>query len=90
MLCILFGLPLILIFIISGKSSLVMIFVFKVSVPYLVALFGLFGPAVFFSIKLRLANPDIYMGYASTNQNPSSSELDSVRLKVPSNDNVKV
>jgi membrane-associated phospholipid phosphatase len=90
MLCILFGLPLILIFIISGKSSLVMIFVFKVSVPYLVALFGLFGPAVFFSIKLRLANPDIYMGYASTNQNPSSSELDSVRLKVPSNNNVKV
>lgn len=71
--CILFGLPLLLIFLISGKSSLVVIFIFKVSVPYLLALFGLFGPAIYLSIKFKLANPEIYLIHVGeSNRNPSS------------------
>ncbi len=72
LICILFGLPLILIFLISGKSSLAVIFIFKVSLPYLFGLFGLFGPAIYLSIKFKISNQEIYSVHLETNRNPPS------------------
>jgi membrane-associated phospholipid phosphatase len=87
LICILFGLPLILIFVISGKSSLVVIFIFKVSVPYLLALFGLFGSAIYLSIKFKFANPEIYSIHVETHRNPPS-EIGLVNQKNNQNEDI--
>jgi len=57
---ILFVCPIILSQIISGNSTLIVIFIFKVTVPYLFGLFGLFGLAIHVIIITKNANEAIY------------------------------
>jgi len=52
-----FASPLLATLLISGKTDLLFIFIFKVSLPYLLACFGIYGLNVYFSIKLKIANP---------------------------------
>jgi membrane-associated phospholipid phosphatase len=75
LLCILFGSPLILTFVISGNSSLGIIFIFKVSLPYLLAMFNLFGPCIFFSIKYRICNPEIWTENSVISNNKIQIEM---------------
>lgn len=55
-----FASPLIVMLLVSGKADLTLIFIFKVSLPYLFACFGIYGLCVYFSIKLKIANPLLY------------------------------
>lgn len=57
LLMICFATPLILMLIISGKANLIIIYIFKVSIPYLLACFGIYGLNIYCSIKLKIANP---------------------------------
>jgi membrane-associated phospholipid phosphatase len=67
-----FALPMILVVAISGTSSLAVIFVFKVSVPYLFTLFGFYGPAIFLIIKWKFGNQEIF------NMSVSNSDIEKV------------
>ena len=54
-------LPLALFFIIPGSSDLGIIYVFKVSIPYFVSSFLIFGPCVWLFIYKKYANQKIYV-----------------------------
>jgi membrane-associated phospholipid phosphatase len=56
---VLFALPLILVLVVPSSSSLTVIYIFKVSVPYLLTVFGFYGPSIFLSIKWNCANDKI-------------------------------
>jgi hypothetical protein len=75
-----FGSPIILTFVISGKASFPIIYTFKVSLPYLLAIFGLFGPTIYLCCKLGFANPLLYI---SQNANANSA-LEADKLKISS------
>jgi hypothetical protein len=57
---IIFGIPLLLIFLISNESPMSVIYIFKVSLPYLLGLFNLYGPFIYVSILFKIANNEIY------------------------------
>ena len=50
-----FTLPLILVLVIPSTSPLVIIYIFKVALPYFLTMFGLYGPSILVSIKWNCA-----------------------------------
>jgi len=63
-----FGTPLLLM-LIPSSESLTILFLFKISLPFLVSGFTIFGLGIFCSIKLRLANPHINDLNSNVNNN---------------------
>ncbi len=59
--CIIASIPLALFFIIPGTSDLGVIYVFKVSIPYVVSSYLFFGPCIWLFIYKKYANPKIYV-----------------------------
>ena len=54
------SLPILINLIIPNDSSLAIIFIFKVSIPYAVVLFLLFFACIYLSIKFKIANQNIF------------------------------
>jgi len=67
LLLILFGFPIIPVFVVPATASIAVIFIFKSSLAYLFSLFNIFGPFIFCFLILKLGNPAIY--------NPGFSDL---------------
>ena len=55
-----FCIPFVLIYIVSGNSSLSIVFIFKVGVPYFLTFLSLFGPGIYTCIRLKICNRNIY------------------------------
>ena len=55
-----FCIPFILIYIIPGNSSLSIVFIFKVGVPYFLTFLNLYGPGIYSCIRLKICNRNIY------------------------------
>ena len=49
------------IYLIIGGQNLAVIFIFKVSIPFFLALFMLYGPGLYLMISLGLANNEILL-----------------------------
>ena len=78
-LCVLFCvIPFILYFVIPGNSDLIVIFVFKVALPYSVSSFLVFGLSLWFIVYKKFANNKIYIVEVSYNN--SDSELKKIDL----------
>ena len=54
----LFSVPFLMFYIISNEASLMIIFVFKFSIPYFLVGFGTFGMTIYISYNLKIANED--------------------------------
>lgn len=54
------GSPILLFFIIPGDSTLILILIFKVTIPYILGCIGIFGVSLMFCIKYKICNEDIY------------------------------
>jgi membrane-associated phospholipid phosphatase len=50
----------VLIFLVPGNSSLEIVFIFKVGVPYFITFFSLYGPGIYSCILLKICNRNIY------------------------------
>jgi hypothetical protein len=59
LLCLAFVIPIILIFVVPGDIGLGLVYTFKVSFPYLVVVFSIYGPLIICSIFLKIANMNI-------------------------------
>lgn len=77
-LLVLLSFPFMLIYIISGTSSLAIIFIFKVCVPYLLTFFSIYGPCVYLCIHLKICNRHIYdeKNFHSDIEIPNNSHKD--------------
>jgi membrane-associated phospholipid phosphatase len=53
---ILFALPIVLNAAVPSDSSLAIVYIFKISIPYLFATFGIFGPAIMLMLKWKIGN----------------------------------
>lgn len=60
LLVILFILPIILNFVLPSSMSLAAIFICKQIIPYVVALFNIFGPCIYLGIHFKVCNANIY------------------------------
>jgi membrane-associated phospholipid phosphatase len=81
-----FGTPLFLM-LIPSSESLTILFLFKISLPFLVSGFTIFGLSIFCSIKLRLANPYINDLNSNVNNNFRASN-DFGRRRTEENNNI--
>lgn len=83
LLMICFGTPFLLM-LIPSSESLAIIYLFKISVPFLISGFTIYGLNIFCSIKLRIANP--FINDLNTDDSFRMSELD--RRKTEENNNI--
>jgi membrane-associated phospholipid phosphatase len=55
------GSPIIFFFILPGRMNLILVYIFKIIVPYLLGTIGLFGLSLWFIINQRCCNENIYV-----------------------------
>lgn len=89
-----FASPLVLVVAISSKASIPVIYIFKVTVPYLVGLFSLLGLYPYAFIRLKIANKEIYeqqiqMSNLKLDENKDLSKSNNV-LVIRNNNNQQV
>jgi membrane-associated phospholipid phosphatase len=54
------GIPIILTLVIPGDLNLGYVYTFKVAVPYLISLFNIYGPCIYFSLCLGIGNKNVF------------------------------
>ena len=54
-----FAIPIVLNFAVPSSSSLTIVYLIKISIPYLLTTFSIFGPAIVFLIRWKFANNEI-------------------------------
>ncbi len=77
---VLFASPLILQLIISGKANLIIIYTFKVAIPFLISTICIYGLNIFFCIRIKIANP-IFNDFLSVRSSESNPDINKIQDK---------